>query len=79
MYLFPKASNAKPVRGTPRNRLCRAAGVAPSQGVGEAKRSLGVEFVDSLQAATNSFHFLTMYSFSSITAFQQAMPPMRCS
>ena len=46
---------------------------------GEAKRSLGVEFVDCRQAATNSFHFLTMYSFSSITAFQQAMPPMRCS
>ncbi len=31
------------------------------------------------QAATNSFHLRTMYSFSSITAFQQAMPPMRCS
>ena len=68
-----------PVRGTPRNRLCRAAGVAPLQGGGEAKRSLGVEFVDCRQAATNSFHFLTMYSFSSITAFQHAMPPMRCS
>ena len=31
------------------------------------------------QAATNSFHFLTMYSFSSITAFQHAIPPMRVS
>ena len=34
---------------------------------------------DRAQAATNSFHFWTMYVFSSISAFQQAMPPMRCS
>ncbi len=33
------ASAAKPFRGTPRNRLCRAAGVAPGEGVGEATRS----------------------------------------
>ena len=38
----------------------------------------GGEFV-AAYAATNSFHSLTMYSFSSMTAFQQAMPPMRCS
>ena len=31
------------------------------------------------QAATNSFHFCTMYTFSSMMAFQQAMPPMRAS
>ena len=31
------------------------------------------------QAATNSFHFWTRYAFSSMIAFQQAMPPMRAS
>ena len=30
-------------------------------------------------AATNSFHFCTMYAFSSMIAFQHAMPPMRAS
>ena len=45
---------------------------------GDAAGGAGGEFVVAY-AATNSFHFLTMYSFSSITAFQQAMPPMRAS
>ena len=45
---------------------------------GDAAGGAGGEFV-AAYAATNSFHFLTMYSFSSMTAFQQAMPPMRCS
>ena len=51
--------------------------VGISAGVQRMVRSdLGASQV---HAATNSFHLRTMYSFSSITAFQQAMPPMRAS
>ena len=64
---------------TPQNWLCQAAGVAPCKGEGVATRSARSLGVYLHQAATNSFHFLTMYSFSSIKAFQQAMPPIRAS
>ena len=43
------------------------------------KSAEGASGGSQAHAATNSFHFWTMYAFSSISAFQHAMPPMRCS
>ena len=72
---------AAPGQQTPRKGRPAALASPPSRSTqrGERRGSGAAARGVARYAATNSFHLRTMYSFSSITAFQQAMEPMRAS